>query len=135
MQITPYLNFNGNCREAFDFYATTLGGTIDGMMTYGDSPMKAEMPPEMHGRVMHARLTARGAVLMGADGPPQHQGTVDGFWVCVGAVDPDEGRRLFDALSDGGQVAMPFAQTFWGVFGMTVDRFGTPWMVNAEAQS
>jgi PhnB protein len=89
----------------------------------------------MHGRVMHVRLNARGAVLMGADGPPQHQGKADGFWVTVGAVDPDEGRRIFDALSDGGRVVMPFAPTFWGVFGMTVDRYGTPWMVNAETTS
>jgi PhnB protein len=135
MEITPYLNFDGRCREAFEFYAATLGGQIEGMVTYGESPMKEHSPPEAHGRIMHARLTARGAVLMGADGPPQHQKSAQGMWVAIALDDADEGRRIFDALSDRGQVAMPYAPTFWGVFGMTVDRFGIPWMINCTPKS
>ena len=135
MQINPYLNFDGSCREAFEFYAATLGGTIDGMMTYGDSPAREQSPPELHDRVMHAKLTARGAVLMGSDGPAHMQERPQGFWVTINLDDADEGGRIFGALSDGGRVVMPYAPSFWGVFGMAVDRYGIPWMVNAATAS
>ena len=135
MEITPYLNFDGRCRAAFEFYAATFGGRIEGLMTYGDSPMRDQSPPETHDRVMHARLVADGAVLMGADGPPQHQHTPRGIWVSLHLKDAAKGERIFAALSEGGQVTMPFGPTFWGVFGMTTDRFGIPWMVNCEPTS
>ena len=135
MEITPYLNFDGSCREAFAFYAATLGGTIEGMMTYGDSPAREHSSPEMYDMVMHARLTARGAVLMGSDGPSHMQEKPQGFWVTIGLDDAEEGERIFGALSDGGKVVTPYAPTFWGVFGMTVDRYGIPWMINARTPS
>ena len=133
MQMHPYLNFNGQCAEAFRFYEQVFGGKIEMMMTYGDSPMAAEMPPETHGHVMHARLVAGDGVLMGADGPPEYFEKPQGIHVSVHVEDPEKGKRIFDELAAGGQVTMPFEKTFWARgFGMLVDRFGIPWMLNCE---
>ena len=129
MQFIPYLDFDGQCREAFDFYATVFKGQITMRMTYGESPMAADMPQETHSRVMHSQLESAGGVLMGADGPP-HDASNRG---CVNAqVDtPAEAERIFSALSDGAEIQMPLAETFWAHrFGMLVDRYGKGWMVN-----
>ena len=132
MEITPYLNFDGRCREAFEFYAATFGGTIETMMTHGDSPMKEQTPPEMRDHIMHARLVVDGGAIMGSDAPLQHRAKPQGIWISLNLKDPARAERIFGALSEGGQVAMPFEKTFWGIFGMTTDRFGTPWMINCE---
>ena len=105
-------------------------------MTFGESPMADRTPLEAHGRLMHASLQARGHTLMASDGPPGmpfhgHHG----FAVSVSAKDTAEGERLFNALAEGGRVTMPYQATFWTRgFGMLVDRFGVPWMVNCEQQ-
>lgn len=129
MKFVPYLDFDGQCREAFDFYATVFQGSITMRMTYGESPMAGELPTATHGRVMHNTLESAGAVLMGADGPPgtaSHKGCVN---VQVDA--PAEAERVFQALSDGGAVQMPIQETFWAKrFGMVTDRFGKAWMIN-----
>jgi PhnB protein len=134
MQITPYLTFNGNCAEAFRFYAESLGGTIEMMMSHGDSPVAAQVPKEWHSAIMHARLKVGDAVLMASDTPPEQGQTPQGFSVSLGVDTPAEAERVFKALADGGTVRMPLQQTFWAQrFGMLVDRFGIPWMVNCEA--
>ena len=134
MQVNPYLNFNGQCAEAFGFYERLLGGKIEAMMTFGESPMAGEMPPESHSRIMHARLVVDGQVLMGSDAPPEMYAKPQGLHVSLNAETPADGQRIFQALADNGTVIMPFEKTFWaaGGFGMLVDRFGTPWMVNCE---
>ncbi len=134
MRTTPYLMFNGDCKEAFEYYATSLGGTIEMMQTHGDSPAKAHTPPEWHDKIIHARLTAGDIVLMGSDAPPAHQEKPQGMWVSLQVDKLAEAERIFGALANGGQVRMPFGKTFWaaGGFGMVVDRFGTPWMVNCD---
>jgi PhnB protein len=129
MRFIPYLDFDGDCREAFDFYAQVFRGQVTMRMTYGESPVAADMPPATHGRVMHSQLEAAGTILMGADGPPHarsHKG-------CVNAQVDDiaEAERNFAALAQGGTVQMAVAETFWAHrFGMLVDRFGKAWMVN-----
>ncbi|MEF3851091.1 hypothetical protein P0P54_09370, partial [Campylobacter jejuni] len=70
MQLIPYLNFTGQCREAFDFYARALGGKVTFAMTYGESPMRGQMPADTSHWIMHSQIEASGAILMGADGPP-----------------------------------------------------------------
>jgi PhnB protein len=131
MKINPYLSFDGNCREAFEFYAQALGGTIAFIQTPGESPMAASAPSETHGRVMHVTLHAGDQVLQGADTPGTYSQPA-GFSIAVHFDDRAEGERVFNALASGGQVHMPFQETFWAKgFGMLVDRFGTPWMVNA----
>lgn len=129
MQFIPYLDFDGQCREAFAFYAAVFNARIPMCMTYGESPMAGEMPPETHGRVMHTQLESAGGILMGADGPP-HQTSNRGC-VNIQVDTPDEAERIFHALADGGEVQMPIAETFWAHrFGMLTDRYGKGWMVN-----
>jgi len=132
MELSPYLNFNGQCAAAFRFYEKCLGGKIVMMQTHGESPMKDQVPPEWRDRVMHARLVVGNHALMGSDAPPDQYERPQGNYVSL-TVAPADGERIFKALADGGQVNMPFQKTFWSPgFGMVVDRFGTPWMVNTE---
>jgi PhnB protein len=133
MQLIPYLNFAGNCREAFDFYRDVLGGEILSRFTYGESPMAADMPSESHARIMHTHLQAGSATLMGADGPPPHPQEGQGGFVNIAVDTADEAERIWTALSDGADVRMPLQETFWARrFGMLVDRFGKPWMINCS---
>jgi PhnB protein len=133
MQVNPYLTFNGNCAEAFTFYERLLGGRIVMMMTHAGSPAADHTPPEWQDKIIHARLLIGDQVLMGSDAPPQYRQAPQGFSVSLQIEDPDEGERIFNGLAEGGTVRMPFQQTFWAArFGMCVDRFGIPWMVNCE---
>jgi PhnB protein len=134
MQVNPYLNFNGQCAEAFRFYEQVLGGKIETMMTHGESPIAGEVPPEWHERIMHARLVVGDQVLMASDSPPEYYEKPQGLSVALNVDSPADAERIFHALAEQGTVKMPFEKTFWaaGGFGMLVDRFGTPWMVNCE---
>ena len=134
MNINPYLSFQGKCKEAFTFYEKVLQGKIGFMMTYGESPMADQTAPEARNNVMHASLQVGDQSIMGADAPPQHASKPAGFCVSIGVKEVGEGERIFKALSDGGKVQMPFAKTFWSPgFGMLIDRYDIPWMVNVEA--
>lgn len=131
MELAPYLNFDGSCREAFRFYADLLGGTVTFMQTFGESPMDA--PPGWQDKVMHATMTVGAQRLMGSDAPPQHYQRAQGTYLSIGLKSLAEGERVFTALADGGTVEMPFGKTFWSPgFGSVVDRFGTRWMINVE---
>ena len=134
MQLSPYLFFDGNCEEAFDFYAQTLRGKVVRLSRYGDAPSGPQAPtPESRDRIMHARLEAGDLVLMGSDAcPPQYEYEgVKGFSVSLEVDSAAEAERIFNALSQGGSVQMPLDRTFWSErFGMLVDRFNIPWFVN-----
>ena len=134
MQVNPYLNFDGQCAEAFRFYEKVLGGKIEAMVTFGDSPAAGHVPPGFHDRVMHARLVVDGQVLMASDSPSEDFEKPQGMHVALNVDKQADGERIFKALADGGTVQMPYQKTFWaaGGYGMLVDRFGTPWMVNCE---
>ena len=133
MQSNTYLFFDGECEAAFKFYEQCLGGKIDGMMTYGDAPMSEEIPSEQRDRIMHANLTVGGMVLMGSDTPPHGFKKPQGFSVNLQFDDLVEAERIFQKLAENGTVKMPFQETFWSTrFGMLVDRFGTPWMINVQ---
>lgn len=136
MQITTYLTFNGNCREAFQMYERVLGGKIIFMMTNGESPMAEQMSPAAKDRIMHATLSIPGGgAINGADHPENKAAKLSGFSVSVTVKDKAEGERIFAGLCDGGEMRMAFQQTFWSPgFGMCVDQFGVPWMVNTEGQ-
>jgi len=135
MQINPYLNFNGDCAEAFKFYEQAVGGKIMFMMTWGEMPGAADQfPPETHKRIMHATLKVGEQTIMGADAPPDKYQPPKGMNVSIHVKDRAEGERVFNALAENGKVNMPFSETFWSPgFGMCVDRFGIPWMVNTES--
>ena len=131
MQINPYLNFDGNCREALEFYAKTLGGTIEFMQTNADSPMKDQTPPALRDKILHARLRIGDQVLMASDAPPQHYSPAGAYYLSIGVHTPEEAERIWAAMSEGAKVDMPLQQTFWAKrFAMFKDRFGTPWMIN-----
>lgn len=133
MELTPYLIFNGRCEEAFTLYADVLGGKIIMSMKFGDSPAKDHVPAEVHDKMMHVHLEAAGAKLFGSDAPPGQYAPAQGTSVAIGVKTADEAKRIFDRLSEGGTVTMPFNPTFWSAgFGMLVDKFGIPWMVSAE---
>jgi PhnB protein len=131
MQLNPHLTFNGQCEEAFKFYQQCLGGNIQTMMTYGDSPMADQVPSEWRDKIIHATLIVGETALMGGDAPRDRYEEPRGFSVTIQINDPAEAERIFRALSENGTVTLQLQQTFWAArFGMVVDRFGIPWMVN-----
>ena len=133
MQVNPYLNFNGDCAAAFKFYERLLGAKIEAIMTHGESPIAKDVPPAWHDRVLHARLIVGDTVLMASDSPPEYYEKPQGLYVSLQIDTPAEAERIFRELSQGGRVTMPIDKTFWAErFGMLVDRFGIPWMVNCE---
>jgi PhnB protein len=134
MQVNPYLLFNGQCEAAFSFYAQCLGGKIEVMMTHAGTPVEAQVPPDWREKIIHARLNIDGMILMGSDAPPDRYEPPQGFSVTIGLDDVVEAERIFAALAEGGIIRMPLQKTFWAArFGMAVDRFGTPWMINCES--
>jgi PhnB protein len=131
MRLVPYLGFNDQCAEAFHFYEKVLGGTLQHLMTFGDMPDGEKVPAGMENRVVHARLLVGDAVLMGGDSPSEHFKAPQGICVNIWVDDVAESERIFAELSEGGMITMPIGETFWADrFGMVIDRFGTPWMVN-----
>ena len=133
MQLNPYLLFNGQCEEAFKLYEKCLGGKIADMMTYEGTPMANQIPAEWRKKIIHARLVAGDKILMGSDAPPGRYQQPQGFSVTVTVNTVEEADRIFNALSENGNVTMPIQKTFWSPrFGMFADRFGIPWMIMCE---
>jgi PhnB protein len=133
MQVNPYLFYNGNCEAAFNYYAIVLGGEIEAMLPHEGTPASEHVPAEWQKKIMHAKMNIGAAVLMASDAPPGHFNKPQGFSVSLQIEDPAEAERKFHALAEGGAVTMPIAQTFWARrFGMCVDQFGIPWMVNCQ---
>ena len=132
MKINPYLSFNGNCAEAFAFYEKALGGKMVYKSTYGETPMAKQMPQEMHGKIIHARLDVGGEILMGCDAGDRYS-KPQGIQITINVKTPAEAESLFKGLSEGATVTMPIQETFWATrFGMLIDQFGIPWMINCE---
>ena len=131
-QLNPYLNFNGNARQALEFYAGVFGGNLN-LSTFADFGNKDAPDAD---KIMHGQLeTAAGYTLMGADTPPGMEfGGMHGFGVSLSGDDGDVLRGYYDKLSDGGTVTMPIQKQAWGdEFGMCTDKFGVPWLVNISA--
>jgi PhnB protein len=130
-----YLTFDGNCGEAMRFYERALGGRIEMSMTYGQSPEPEQCPAGSKERIMHTALSLDGRRLMASDVPAGQFKPMQGFALSLNYPTAAEARKIFDALSAGGTVTMPFGKTFWAEgFGMFTDRFGTPWMVGGGMQ-
>src|ERR1700690_2073631 len=133
MQLNPYLLLNGTCEEAFKFYEKCLGGKIEAMMTHAGTPAASHTPPEWLSKILHARMSVDGQVLMASDAPPGHYKEPQGFSVSPSMKSRVDGERIFNALGEGGKVGMAFQKPFWSPgFGMVTDRFGIPWMINCE---
>ena len=131
--IQPYLMFGGRCEEALEFYRTALGAQIDMLMRFSESPdppPPGMLPPGFENKIMHASFRIAGNVLMASDGC-EVGAQFKGFSLSISVATEAEADHYFAVLSDGGQVQMPLAQTFWSPkFGMLTDRFGIGWMVN-----
>jgi PhnB protein len=103
------------------------------MLPHEGTPAADHVPAEWRSKIMHAKLAVGDMVLMGSDAPPGRFDKPKGFSVTLGLSDPAEAERIFAALAENGTVQMPLEQTFWAArFGMCVDRFGIPWMINCE---
>jgi PhnB protein len=133
MQVQPYLFFDGRCEEAIEFYRRALGAQVGMLMRFKDSPEpcpEGMVPPGSENKVMHASLQIGGTTVMASDGHAKGAPSFQGFSLSLDAADDAEAKRLFDALSDGGQVQMPLGKTFFASsFGMVADKFGVSWMV------
>jgi PhnB protein len=134
-QATAYLAFNGNCAEAMRFYEKALGGKLEVLMSGAQSPMAAHMPKEYADRILHARLALPGGGLLFAGDAPvnmPYEG-IKGVSIAVDYATTAEAEKVFATLAEGGQVTMPMQPAFWArSWGMLIDRFGTPWIVNGE---
>ncbi len=131
-EMNPYLIFDGNCREAMKFYEKCFGGELV-MMPFSEGPEK-NYPPGAKDRVMHARLTSGGAVLMASDNMPGMPFSVgNNAFISINCNSKDEVDKVFSSLGEKGKVGMPLADTFWGAyFGMLTDQFNINWMISCE---
>ena len=133
MRVNPYLNFNGNCKEAFEFYEKVFKTKMAHVMTHRNSPMAEHTPPDWQDKILHVAMKVGETIVYGSDAPPQYYQKPAGLHVSVTIESIEESERIYAALSEAAQVAMPLQETFWAQrFGMLTDRFGTPWMINCE---
>jgi PhnB protein len=131
MMMHTYVNFAGQCAEAFRFYEKHLSGKVGMMMTHGQAPDQSKVSPEMKGAVLHARIHVGGTELMGADIPNAQP--MRSAYLSLGVDSDAEAERIFSALSEGGEVFMPMQETFFATrFGQLRDRFGINWMIVHE---
>lgn len=136
-QAIPYLAFNGDCAEAMRFYERVLGlgAKLEMMMSGADLPMAAQIPREHAHRILHARLRFDDGSYLYAGDAPLHvpYDGMKGLTITMNYPSTARGEAVFDALADGGTVIMPFQPAFWAKSaGMLTDKFGTPWVINAE---
>ena len=135
MLLNTYLLFDGQCEAAFKLYARLFNGKIEAMIPHAGSPAEQQVPPEWQQKIMHARLVVKDQVLMGSDAPPGRYRHPQGFSVSIQVNEATEAERVFTELSDKGNAVMPLQETFWATrFGMVVDQFGIPWMVNCPKE-
>ena len=131
MKMHTYVNFAGNCAEAFRVYEKHLGGTISMMMTHAQAPDQSKVSPEMKDAVLHGKISIGGTELMGADIPGAQP--MRSAYLSLGVDSDAEAERIFSALSNGGEVFMPMQETFFASrFGQLRDRFGINWMIIHE---
>jgi PhnB protein len=131
-QLNAYLSFDGNCAEAMRFYEKTLNGKLETLLTFAQTPVADKTPEADKNRIMHAYLTFDGQALMAADAPSgMKYEPMKGCALALSYKTADEAKRIFDALAEGGTISMPFQPAFWAEgFGMCIDRFGAPWIIN-----
>ena len=133
MKLYTFLNYGGNCERAFRFYEQHLGGKITMMVTHGQQPNPADVPPEWKNAILHARIDIGETELFGADVPPERFQPMRSAYLSLRVDSTDEAERIYAVLSDGGQIFMPIEETFFAFrFAMLRDKFGTSWMILHE---
>ncbi len=137
MSLHPCINlsFKGECETAFRHYEHCLNGKITFMLTWGDSPMAKDVPPDWSSKIAHATLEIGNTRIQGSDSTPAGYQTPSGFSITIDP-DPAQAENVFAALAEGGTITQPLQQTFWArAFGMLTDRFGIPWIINSGDES
>ena len=137
MPVEPYLNFDGRCEEAIEFYKKALGAEVVMLMRVSDSPEQPPggITPGTENKIMHSTLRIGGTNVMASDGYCKSSAEFKGITLSLAVSDDAAADRAFNALSDGGQIHMPLSKTFFASrFGMVADRFGVPWMIIAGKQ-
>jgi len=130
MQLNTFLNYGGNCAQAFRFYEQHLGGKITAMMKHGEQPGPNPAPPELKDAVLYASITLGGMELMASDVPPERFQPMRSAYLSLGLDSNEEAERIYALLSEGGEIFMPMQETFFAHrFAMLRDRFGTSWMI------
>jgi PhnB protein len=130
MQLNTYLNYGGNCEQAFRFYEEHLGGKILMLMRHGEQPNQSNVAPEWKNAVLHARMTLGGTDLLGADIPPDRFQPMRSAYLTLSVTSVEEAERVYKLLTDGGEIFMKMEETFFASrFAMLRDRFGTSWMI------
>ena len=133
MDVSPYLSFKGNCEAAFKFYEQCLGGQMGMLFRYEGTPLAGQVPADWSDKIMHGSLKLGDRVLMGADVTADQYEEPKGFSLSLHMTSTAEAERIFRELGSGGKVILPLEKTFWAArFGMLVDRFGIPWLINCE---
>lgn len=131
--INPYLIFNGNCKEAMQFYSDCFGGELT-VQTVAESPMAGQMPPQLQQAVMHSQLTSGPLVIMASDMNKEKLNDGNGSQLCVQCSTEDEIKHFFNHLQQGGTITEPLAVMFWGgYYGSLIDKYGKYWVFNYEA--
>ena len=135
MKLYTYLNYGGNCRQAFDFYIEHLDGKLVSVTTHGEQPESSKVPPEWRDAVLHARIEIGETVLLGADIPPDRFQPMRSAYLTLVVDSIGEAERIYALLAEGGQIFMPMEETFFAHrFAMLRDRFGTSWMLLHERE-
>ena len=130
MKLNAYLNFGGNCEEAFRFYEKNLGGKVNALMRFADQPDPKNVPPGTEKFVLYANMSIAGTELMGSDVPSGRFQPMRSVYLSFGVDSDEEAERIFGLLKEGGEVFMPMEEMFFAFrFGMLRDRFGTSWMI------
>jgi PhnB protein len=133
MKLHPYLNYGGNCEQAFRFYEQHLGGKITMMMTHAGQPLPPNAPAGWDKAIMYARMTIGETDLMGNDVPPERFQPIRSAYLSLSVDSIAEAERIYALLSDGGEIFMPMQETFFAFrFAMLRDKFGTSWMLLHE---
>ena len=130
MQVQPYLNFDGGCEEALQFYKSALGAKVTALMRCKDAPDSGMIKPGLEDKVLHSSFRVGDSTIMASDGYCQGKPEFRGVSLTIIVPEEADAKRLFAALSEGGEVRMPLAKTFFSpLFGMVADRFGVSWMI------
>ncbi|MEK7226227.1 MAG: VOC family protein [Bacteroidota bacterium] len=130
-KLNPYLTFNGNCREAMNFYKECIGGELS-LMTVGGSPMEGQMPAKYNQSILHSHLKGNGFEIMASDMSPEALREGNDNHLCLTYDSEEETRKVFNTLSAGGKVLQPLSQMFFGILGDFIDKYGKKWMLVCE---
>jgi PhnB protein len=133
MYVQSYLNFDGRCEEALEFYKKAVGAKVDMMMRCKEGPEPEKVTPGLEDKILHSSFKVGDTLIMATDGYNKNNPSFNGISLALTVANESEAKKVFDALSSGGETRMPLTKTFFSpAFGMLADKFGVPWMIVAD---